>query len=136
MDHFPIIPVGLEQEEAFGWMIDLLDRFDERYMVMKDDRAVGIIALLGIEPHHEIHYVPFSWATDRNVLEAAVSFLDRLRRSGKWAMMYCERGGKDHAFLTTLERTGIVRRTGTLLYHPTGPKATFEVKMLGEGHVA
>lgn len=60
----------------------------------------------------EPHAIWFSWATDRNKLEAGLAFLDQLRKNGKIALVTTPKGTKDEAFHHRICKYGVARCVG------------------------
>ena len=72
-----------------------------------------------MEPHIEW----FPWATPRNRLEAALEFLDGLRKQGKTALITTVVGGEAERFHNRICRYGVTRFVGKIKGYFNGDDA-------------
>jgi len=105
-------PAGLEIED-FNEIVDKqIETLDEAYMLEMDDRPVGLVGVFLNQRYGYIepHVIWFEWATTRNKIEAAVKFIDKLRKKVPMMIIVDE---DTKSFFTHIERHGIIKRIGT-----------------------
>lgn len=112
---FPEIAEGLDSDGFTEKALDVLARSHAQFLLWSrresGDRPVGLVLCHRKNHVLEPHVFWFAWATRREKIETALSFLNEQRRS--WLIMISARE-RDRGFFAHLCRYGFIRPVGTV----------------------
>lgn len=120
------VPRGLDLDQFVAAAYDRLNRFSEQFLV-ETDRPIGLILTLTDGYRFEPHAEWFPWASQRNRMTGALTFLNRERKD-RLGVIYMDMSGK--TFLEHLAKYGVLRRVGTVFdfFEPDSNAVLFQTR--------